>query len=70
MKKVRKKNKPESVTGDRDVDDMPAEIDLAKLGPGVREKYYLRAMAGTNLAKLDRDVREAFPTDEAVNKAL
>ena len=37
---------------------------------GVRGKYVERYRAGTNLALLEPDVAEAFPTDEAVNDAL
>ncbi len=51
-------------------DDLRAEYDLASLGPGVRGKYYERATSGTNLVLLDPDVARAFPSQEAVNKAL
>jgi hypothetical protein len=51
-------------------DDISAEYDLAHLGPGVRGKHLARYREGTNLARLDKEVREAFPTDEAVNEAL
>jgi hypothetical protein len=51
-------------------DDLRAEYDLASLGPGVRGKYYQRAISGTNLVLLDPDVARAFPSQEAVNKAL
>jgi hypothetical protein len=51
-------------------DEIRAEYDLARLGPGVRGKYLDRYREGTNLARLDKEVREAFPTDEAVNEAL
>lgn len=51
-------------------DELRDEYDLASLGPGVRGKYYERATSGTNLVLLDPDVARAFPTEEAVNKAL
>ena len=53
-----------------DADEIRAEYDLARLGPGVRGKYLDRYLEGTNLARLDKEVRDAFPTDEAVNEAL
>jgi hypothetical protein len=51
-------------------DELRPEYDLTKLGKGVRGKYFKRFRAGTNLALLAADVRAAFPTDDAVNKAL
>lgn len=51
-------------------DELREEYDLASLGPGVRGKYYQRATSGTNLVLLDPDVARAFPSQEAVNKAL
>ena len=57
-------------TPKRAVDDLRPEYDLAALGEGVRGKYYERAMASSNIAVLDPDVAKAFPTSEAVNKAL
>ena len=51
-------------------DELREEYDLESLGPGVRGKYYERATSGTNLVLLDPDVARAFPTQEAVNKAL
>ena len=51
-------------------DELRPEYDLSKLKGGVRGKHYKRYQAGTNLALLAPDVRAAFPTDEAVNKAL
>lgn len=50
--------------------DVRAEYDLSKLTGGVRVKHLKQFKAGTNLAKLEPDVRAAFPTDSAVNKAL
>jgi hypothetical protein len=37
---------------------------------GVRGKYVSRYRAGTNVVVLDRDVAEAFPNADAVNRAL
>ena len=51
-------------------DELCAEYDLSQLEGGVRGKYVQRYNAGTNLALLDPDVAEAFPSDEAVNEAL
>ena len=62
MKKTRK--------GGAAADDLRPEYDLAKLQGGVRGKHLDRYRSGTNLALLAPDVRTAFPTDEAVNKAL
>jgi hypothetical protein len=61
------KNSPE--TGPQEPDQRE-EYDLAKFGPGERGKYLDRYREGTNLARLDKEMREAFPTDEAVNEAL
>jgi len=47
--------------------DMLEEYDFSK---GVKGKYADRFREGTNLVLLDRDVAEAFPSDEAVNAAL
>lgn len=51
-------------------DDLRPEYDASVLRGGVRGKYLERYRAGTNLALLAPDVRAAFPTDEAVNRAL
>ena len=61
MKKAKNKKKDE---------DLRPEYDLSKLGKGVRGKHFKSYQAGTNLALLAPDVRAAFPTDDAVNKAL
>ncbi len=53
-----------------DEDDLLPEYDVSTLRGGVRGKYLERYRAGTNLALLASDVRQAFPTDEAVNQAL
>lgn len=62
------KNSPDPTPPE--ADEISAEYDLARLGPGVRGKYFDRYREGTNLALLDKELREAFPTDEAVNEAL
>ena len=62
--------KKASRTGKQDRDTLKPEYTREELGKGVRGKYYERYKAGTNLALLAPDVRAAFPTDEAVNKAL
>jgi hypothetical protein len=51
-------------------DELRPEYELSQLKGGVRAKYVERYKAGTNLALLAKDVRQAFPTDEAVNAAL
>ena len=55
--------------GDED-EDLRPEYDPSTLTGGVRGKHLERYRAGTNLALLAPDVRAAFPTDEAVNRAL
>ncbi len=57
-------------TTKRAEDELRPEYDLATLGEGVRGKYYERVMADSNIAVLDPDVAKAFPTSEAVNRAL
>ena len=54
---------------DRD-DDLRPEYEAADLKGGVRGKHLDRYRSGTNLARLEPDVRAAFPSDEAVNEAL
>jgi hypothetical protein len=51
-------------------DALREEYNFASLEGGVRGKHYKSATAGTNLVLLDPDVAKAFPTPEAVNKAL
>jgi len=46
---------------------MRPEYDFSK---GVRGKYAKRYAEGTNVVVLDPDVAAAFPTAEAVNRAL
>jgi hypothetical protein len=57
-------------TGEK-ADDLRPEYNLgALLKDGVQGKYADRFREGTNLVLLDRDIAEAFPSDEAVNTAL
>jgi hypothetical protein len=53
-----------------DDDDLRPEYQRDELKGGVRGKYLEQYRKGTNLALLAPDVRDAFPTDESVNKAL
>jgi hypothetical protein len=59
-----------SKADDHSDDDLRPEYDASTLTGGVRGKYLARYRAGTNLALLAPEVRAAFPTDEAVNRAL
>ncbi|MBC1235826.1 hypothetical protein [Nostoc sp. 2RC] len=47
-----------------------SEYDFAQMEGGVRGKYVERYRTQTNLVRLDPDVAQAFPNDEAVNNAL
>ena len=52
---------------------MPKDPDLFEeydFSQGVQGKYARRYAEGTNVVLLDRDIAEAFPSDEAVNTAL
>jgi len=51
-------------------DDILPEYDFSKMKIVGRGIYADRFRSGTNLALLDRDVREAFPDDKSVNDAL
>lgn len=55
---------------DKEIDELEPEYDFARMSGGVRGKYAKAYRGGTNLAKLDPDVAEAFSTDRAVNDAL
>jgi hypothetical protein len=48
-------------------ENMKKEYNFSK---GVRGKYYKKYLASTNLVRLDSEVKQAFPTSQAVNKAL
>ena len=54
----------------RKSDDLRPEYDFSALAGGVRGKYYKRYREGVNLALLEPEVAQAFPTDKAVNEAL
>jgi hypothetical protein len=64
-----KKQKTEKLN-QAEIDELRPAYDFATMKGGVRGKYVERYRAGTNLALLEADVAAAFPTDEAVNKAL
>jgi hypothetical protein len=51
-------------------DDLRPEYDLAKLGKGVRGKYFERYRDGSNVVAIDPDLTDAFPNAKAVNDAL
>ena len=51
-------------------DDLRPEYDFSSMAGGVRGKYIERYREGVNLALLDPEVAQAFPTDDAVNEAL
>jgi len=51
-------------------DDLLPEYDFSKMNLVGRGIYAERYRSGTNIVRLDHDVREAFPDDESVNEAL
>ena len=51
-------------------DDLRPEYDFSSMAGGVRGKYVKRYREAVNLALIDPEVAEAFPTDVAVNEAL
>jgi len=55
---------------DRENDELEPEYDFSQMSGGVRGKYAAAYRGGTNLARLDADVAEAYSTDRAVNEAL
>ena len=46
------------------------ELRRKQLGLGVRGKYYRQFSQGSNVVVLQPEIQKAFPTSEAVNKAL
>ncbi|GJQ59312.1 MAG: hypothetical protein D8M57_05575 [Candidatus Scalindua sp. AMX11] len=58
MKKVKKE------------DELKPEYKRSELGKGVRGKYYESYKSSHNLVLLNPEVASAFPTEQAVNKAL
>ena len=51
-------------------DDLRPEYNLSELGPMVRGKYYVQAIAGTNLILIEPELARVFPDSESVNRAL
>ena len=49
--------------------DIP-ELKRDQLGVGVRGKYLKQFTHGSNVVVLQPEIQKAFPTSEAVNKAL
>ena len=49
--------------------DIP-ELRREHLGVGIRGKYFKRFSQGSNVVVLRPEIQKAFPTSEAVNKAL
>lgn len=52
-----------------DEQDIP-ELKREQLGKGVRGKYFKHFTQGSNVVVLQPEIIKAFPTSEAVNKAL
>ena len=46
------------------------ELKRDQLGKGVRGKYLKHIIQGSNIVVLQPEIQTAFPTSEAVNKAL
>ena len=53
----------------KDDQDIP-EFKREQLGVGVRGKYHKQFTRGSNVVVLQPEIQKAFPTSEAVNKAL
>jgi hypothetical protein len=51
-------------------DEMLSEYDFSKMKLVGRGIYAERYRSGTNIVKLDPDVRKAFPDDKLVNETL
>lgn len=51
-------------------DDIRTEYHKEELGKGIRGKYLKSYKKSSNLVLLRPEIAAAFPTDEAVNKAL
>lgn len=49
--------------------DIP-ELTQEQLGAGVRGKYLKHMAQGSNVVVLQPEIQKAFPTSEAVNRAL
>ena len=59
-----------SMKKDYDDYELEDEYDLSKLAIMPKGRYAPERRTGKNLIVLDPDVAQAFPNDEAVNKAL
>jgi len=59
-----------AVSPDPTSDELRPEYELGQLRGGVRGKYYQRYRSRLHLVRLEPDVATAFPTEEAVNRAL
>lgn len=46
------------------------ELKRDQLGVGIRGKYFKKMVQGSNVVVLQPEILKAFPTSEAVNKAL
>jgi hypothetical protein len=46
------------------------ELKRDQLGKGIRGKYLKHVIQGSNIVVLQPEIQKAFPTSEAVNKAL
>ena len=53
-----------------EAEELLPEYDFRKMTGGVRGRFAAAYQRGTNLARLDPDVAQAFTTDESVNEAL
>ena len=53
-------------TADQDIPELKRE----QLGKGIRGKYLKPFLQGSNVVVLQPEIQKAFPTSEAVNKAL
>ena len=51
---------------DQDIPELKRDV----LGKGVRGKYLKQFMQASNVVVLQPEIQKAFPTSEAVNKAL
>jgi len=58
--------KASMTTADQDI----PELKRDELGKGVRGKYLKQFVQGSNVVVLQPEIQKAFPTSEAVNKAL
>ena len=67
---IEETNPSSSPVPETEEDEMRDSYDASVLKNGLRGRFYEQYKSGTNLALIDPDLRLAFPTDEAVNKAL